>query len=1313
MKKIALLFALVLSSIVSQAAFKTTPELGSSKRLEANKVVAINDSITFYVGRANSAVFPAGSGAVQGITPSLPTGVSLDLTTGALSGTPSTTQGYIEYTITGGTPSPRVFKLRIVDDRAPAFSYATPFSFPEKSAITPILPTISAGTGITFSVSPSLPTGLNLNTSTGAITGTPAAPSSGNYQIIGSNIYGSTPVNISITINAIAPIFSYIPSNLQFRKFENISPRPAPTNTGGTPTSYAIVAGGNLPDGVSLNTSNGEFFGFPFGNTITSNYTVSASNSAGTSTNTVSIAILNEAAPSTPFNYSPPNVSLIQGVDAVIARPTITGSNITYSSSTLPNGLFIISSTGEIRGTPSTVQGFTPVTITASNAGGSISTTISFEVKAPLPTITYAPTTSQSFVINQAINNWIPTITGTPVNVTITPSLPAGLVIGLNSGIITGTPTALAPSATYVVTATNGTGSTSTTITLAVTAVPPTFQYPFGPYTGTENQAITISPTFNPSGTTASAFSSFSVSPNLPLGLSLNTTTGIITGTPTEAPIRTNYIVTGTYSGNQSNTATISLEILPVLPSITYPYTSSAPEVFTIGVNKTIPPTNTGGAVTGSWSISTALPTGLSLNTSTGEIGGTATSISADATYTISTSNRAGSVNTTFRIQVKDKDPNPAYPDAPYIIYQSSTPITPKVPTNTNGGVITSWSIGPSLPSGLQFDTNTGVISGTPSTLSTAQNYIITATNATSQKTVSVNLSVVIPPPTVTCPANKIFTVGSAITPFGFTTTGQIDSYNVTTALPTGLFINNSTGQITGTPSVVGNYPITIRVTNSTGFAECTFNITVNPTLPTITYTPTAKIFSVGQATGNWTPVITGQPITSLSINPALPAGLIFNSTNGTISGTPSAVLSQTSYTITVENAAGSGSTIIQITVGNDCPINFSYPTPNTYTKGTAIPNLIPTVTSGSINAFSISPSLPGGLDINPISGYITGNPTVASPNTSYTITANNSSCSAIANVNILINPNAPVISYTPAANRSFVVNTPISPNWTIVNTGGPIASVSISPSLPSNLTLNTTTGEISGTPTAIQANTNYTVTATNAGGAGTAQISFSVVANPCPITLTYNPSGGVYTQGTAITSLTPTVTGLANTFTISPNLSAGLVFDPATGTVSGTPSAVQSATTYTINATNGTCSATAPINITVNPTPPNISYSPSTRSLVVNTAITPTWSPVNTGGAISTVSITPALPAGLSFNTSNGDITGTPTALQTTTAYTIVASNAGGTFTTTISFSVIANPCPIVFNYSQASQTYTSGSAITALSPTITSGAPNTYAIS
>ena len=55
--------------------------------------------------------------------------------------------------------------------------------------------------------------------------------------------------------------------------------------------------------------------------------------------------------------------------------------------------------------------------------------------------------------------------------------------------------------------------------------------------------------------------------------------------------------------------------------------------------------------------------------------------------------------------------------------------------------------------------------------------------------------------------------------------------------------------------------------------------------------------------------------------------------------------------------------------------------------------------------------------------------------------------------------------------------------NNTPTASGGAVVSWSIVPSLPTGLAFNTTTGEISGTPTVISPSTVYTVTATNAGG--------------------------------------------------------------------------------------------------------------------------------------------------------------------------------------------------------------------------------------
>jgi hypothetical protein len=65
------------------------------------------------------------------------------------------------------------------------------------------------------------------------------------------------------------------------------------------------------------------------------------------------------------------------------------------------------------------------------------------------------------------------------------------------------------------------------------------------------------------------------------------------------------------------------------------------------------------------------------------------------------------------------------------------------------------------------------------------------------------------------------------------------------------------------------------------------------------------------------------------------------------------------------------------------------------------------------------------------------------------------------------------------------------------------------------------------------------------------------------------------YTVGTAIASLTPTVTGTVSSFSVAPALPTGLALDTTTGTISGTPTAAAASTAYTITATNGGGSTT------------------------------------------------------------------------------------------------------------------------------------------
>jgi hypothetical protein len=81
--------------------------------------------------------------------------------------------------------------------------------------------------------------------------------------------------------------------------------------------------------------------------------------------------------------------------------------------------------------------------------------------------LSYTPS-SVSGVVGTAITNMVPVVTGTVTNYSVSPPLPAGLSISPTTGLISGTPTAVAASASYTVTASNAGGSTTANVTISV-----------------------------------------------------------------------------------------------------------------------------------------------------------------------------------------------------------------------------------------------------------------------------------------------------------------------------------------------------------------------------------------------------------------------------------------------------------------------------------------------------------------------------------------------------------------------------------------------------------------------------------------------------------------------------------------------------------------------------------------------------------------------------------------------------------------------------------------------------------------------------
>ena len=84
----------------------------------------------------------------------------------------------------------------------------------------------------------------------------------------------------------------------------------------------------------------------------------------------------------------------------------------------------------------------------------------------------------------------------------------------------------------------------------------------------------------------------------------------------------------------------------------------------------------------------------------------------------------------------------------------------------------------------------------------------------------------------------------------------------------------------------------------------------------------------------------------------------------------------------------------------------------------------------------------------------------------------------------------------------------------------------------------------------------------------------------------------------------------------------------------------------------------------------PAFTLSASAETKTVNTAITG-YTISSTGGTIASYAISPAAPAGTTFSTSTGILSGTPTATQAATAYTITATNATGSATRTFTLTV------------------------------------------
>ncbi|KWV26960.1 putative Ig domain-containing protein [Leptospira interrogans] len=398
-----------------------------------------------------------------------------------------------------------------------------------------------------------------------------------------------------------------------------------------------------LPTGLVI-SGTCTITGTPTINQPATNYTITASNLSQSKSATIVITV--NANPPAALNFATPTFTFTAGAMPGFAPivPNYTGTITNCTSDIpLPTGLSLGTTNCSLSGSPSTTQGPTNYTITASNAFGSTSTIITITVNiAPPSALNYA---GSPFVFTQdaTIAAIHPTYTGTVTACNSDIPLPAGLTLGTTTCVISGTPNTIQPATHYNITASNASGSISFPITITVNLAPPSaLSYAGTPFTFTQGATITTA-TPSVTGTVTSCNSDIP----LPAGLGINGTTCAISGTPTTTQSATNYTITASNAYGSTNT-TISITVNPAPPT-GLAYTPSA-LVFYKGVAGAATPTVT-GTVT-SCNPNVALPGGLTLNATTCAISGTPTVFQASANYTITASNSSGNTNTTISIMI-------------------------------------------------------------------------------------------------------------------------------------------------------------------------------------------------------------------------------------------------------------------------------------------------------------------------------------------------------------------------------------------------------------------------------------------------------------------------------------------------------------------------------------------------------------------------------------------------------------------------------------------------------------------------------------
>jgi hypothetical protein len=679
---------------------------------------------------------------------------------------------------------------------------------------------------------------------------------------------------------------------------------------------------------------------------------------------------------------------------------------------------------------------------------------------------------------------------------------------------------------------------------------------------------VSYSATLNAAGGLA-PFTWQLIAGNLPQGLTLDSQTGQLSGTPTTpgSTALTFQVTDSTTPTAQTATATLTLSIvLPLsITTTSLPHGSvSTPYSATLAA--------TGGVAPYLWQLSSgSLPNGLTLNPQTGQIGGTPMA-AANTQLTFLVMDASSPVPQTATVTL-----SLTVSVVPLVIISTSLPAGQiNVPYSANltaaGGVLPyTWKlISGTLPAGLSLTPQTGQIQGTPTTvvLNAPLTFQVTDSGTPTPQTATVTLSLSVtsavltiltaslPNAQVNVPYSANLTAAGGVSPFTWT-------YR---RLPAGFSLDPQTGQLAGTAASTFSTTVSFTVTDSSSPPQSATS-TLGFSAVLSGFTITTASLPPGQVNVPYSATLSASggspPYTWQLLSGALPNGIGFNATTGQISGVPTAPVSNASLTFQASDSSVPPQTA---TVSLILTVNASGGPTNLTITTVALPNgqlnvpysAILTATGGMQPYTWSVRRLPAGLSLNPQTGQISGIPTDLASSLPLTFTVTDSSpITESASVTLALTIGAAsTLSITTASLPAGQINVPYSAALTAAGGRQPYTWQLVSGSLPSGLSLNAATGQISGTAAAPVSNSPLTFQVTDSSSpALTATAAFTLtIAGSSALTITTTSLPPAQVGAPYSASLTA-VGGTPPLNWSTRRMPDGLVLNPQTGQISGTPS--------------------------------------------------------------------------------------------------------------------------------------------------------------